>query len=203
MVKKSDTESEARRNVFALGFVSFFTDISSEMCFSLLPTFILGLPGSSRAMLGLIEGVAEALSYGLRAISGVFSDKFRKRKAVILVGYSLSNVVKPLFATAQSALDAFVIRVADRVGKGVRTAPRDALLSETVSDKRRGAAFGLHRTLDQTGGHIRSVDSLCIHTSARLDCERYLLVILHTWVDGDSHTSTPRSGTDQQNHRRI
>ena len=68
-------------------------------------------------MLGLIEGVAEALSYGLRAISGVFSDKFRKRKAVILVGYSLSNVVKPLFAAAQSALDAFVIRVADRVGK--------------------------------------------------------------------------------------
>jgi len=151
MVKKSDAESEARRNVFALGFVSLFTDISSEMCFSLLPTFILGLPGSSRAMLGLIEGVAEALSYGLRAISGVFSDKFRKRKAVILVGYSLSNVVKPLFAAAQSALDAFVIRVADRVGKGVRTAPRDALLSETVSDKRRGAAFGLHRTLDQTG----------------------------------------------------
>jgi len=139
------------RNVYALGFVSFFTDISSEMCFSLLPTFILGLPGSSTAILGLIEGVAEALSYDLRAVSGIFSDKFRKRKVIVLVGYSFSNVVKPLFAVAQSAFDALVIRVADRVGKGVRTSPRDALLSESVYEKRRGVAFGLHRTLDQTG----------------------------------------------------
>jgi len=150
-VKKEDSESGAIRNVFALGLVSFFTDISSEMCFSLLPTFILGLPGSGAAILGLIEGFAEALSYDLRAVSGIFSDKFRKRKVVVLVGYSFSNVVKPLFAVAQSAFDAFVIRAADRVGKGVRTSPRDALLSESVSEKQRGAAFGLHRTLDQTG----------------------------------------------------
>ena len=147
--EKSTTE--ARRNIFALGFVSFFTDISSEMVFSLLPTFILGLPGSSAAILGLIEGVAEALSYGIRAVSGVFSDKFRRRKAVVLVGYGLSNVVKPLFAAAQTAVDALIVRVTERIGKGVRTAPRDALLSESVSEKNRGAAFGLHRTLDQTG----------------------------------------------------
>jgi MFS family permease len=150
-VKKKDSESGAIRNVYALGLVSFFTDISSEMCFSLLPTFIVGLPGSGAAILGLIEGFAEALSYDLRAVSGIFSDKFRKRKVVVLVGYSFSNVVKPLFAVAQSAFDALVIRVADRVGKGVRTSPRDALLTESVSEKRRGAAFGLHRTLDQTG----------------------------------------------------
>ena len=154
-----------------MGFVSFFTDISSEMCFSLLPTFILGLPGSSPAILGLIEGVAQALSYGLRAVSGIFSDKFRRRKVVVLVGYSFSNVVKPLFAVAQSTVDAFVIRVADRVGKGVRTAPRDALLSESVSDKRRGAAFGLHRTLDQTGAIlgplIASVSMLLLGLTVR------------------------------------
>lgn len=145
------------RNVFTLGFVSFFTDISSEMVFSLLPTFILGLPGSSAAVLGLIEGVAEALGYGMRAISGAFSDKFRRRKAVILVGYGLSNVVKPLFAVAQTAIDALIIRVADRIGKGVRTAPRDALLSDSVSEKRRGTAFGLHRTLDQAGAILGPV----------------------------------------------
>jgi len=131
--------TKSRRNIFALGFVSF------------LPTFILGLPGSSRAILGLIEGAAEALSYGMRAVSGVFSDKFRKRKAVVLVGYGLSNVVKPLFSVAQTALDAFTVRVADRIGKGIRTAPRDALLSESVSEEHRGAAFGLHRTMDQSG----------------------------------------------------
>ena len=142
------------RNVFALGFVSFFTDISSEMVFSLLPTFILGLPGSGRDILGAIEGLAEALSYDMRAVSGIFSDKFRKRKALVLIGYSLSNVVKPLFAFAQTALDALAIRITDRVGKGVRTAPRDALLSESVSEERRGTAFGLHRTLDQTGAII-------------------------------------------------
>jgi len=141
----------ALRNVFALGFVSFFTDVSSEMCFSILPTFILGLPGASRAVLGVIEGLAEALSYGLRAVSGVFSDRFRRRKAIVLVGYAISNVVKPLFTVAQTVTDALVIRVGDRIGKAVRTSPRDALLSEYVSEKHMGAAFGLHRTLDQTG----------------------------------------------------
>jgi hypothetical protein len=79
-------EGSSLRNLFALGFVSFFTDMSSEMVFSILPAFLLGLPGSSRALLGLIEGTAEALSYGLRAVSGIFSDKFRKRKLFVLVG---------------------------------------------------------------------------------------------------------------------
>lgn len=145
------------RNLFALGFVSFFTDMSSEMVFSLLPTFLLGLPGSSRAVLGLIEGTAEALSYALRAVSGIFSDKFKKRKMFILVGYALSNAVKPLFAVARVPFDVFVIRVSDRVGKGVRTSPRDALLCDSVSEKRRGAAFGLHRTLDQAGAIVGPV----------------------------------------------
>lgn len=147
----------AFRNVLALGFVSFFTDISSEMCFSILPTFILGLPGATRAVLGVIEGLAEALSYGMRAVSGVFSDRFRRRKAMVFVGYALSNAVKPLFAVAQTTIDALIIRVGDRVGKGVRTSPRDALLSESVLEKRRGVAFGLHRTLDQLGAVLGPV----------------------------------------------
>jgi MFS family permease len=151
------TEESDMRNVYALGAVSFFTDVSSEMVFSLLPVFILSLPGGSRALLGLIEGTAEALSYCLRAVSGYFSDRFRRRKAIVLTGYALSNAVKPLFATASTALDAFVIRVADRVGKGVRTAPRDALISESVPGGRRGTAFGVHRTLDQLGAILGPV----------------------------------------------
>lgn len=145
------SRAPALRNVMALGFVSFFTDISSDMCVSILPNFIIGLPGASRAILGLIEGVAEALSYGMRAVSGIFSDRFRRRKAIVFVGYALSNVAKPLFSVAQTAFDALLIRIGDRVGKGVRTSPRDALLSESVSEKRIGLAFGLHRTLDQSG----------------------------------------------------
>jgi MFS family permease len=160
MEKKMDEKKGERssfRNLLALGFVSFLTDMSSEMVFSILPTFLLGLSGSSKAILGLIEGTAEALSYALRAVSGIFSDKFRKRKVFVLVGYALSNAVKPLFAVARAPFDVFIIRVSDRVGKAVRTSPRDALLSESVSEKRRGSAFGLHRTLDQAGAIVGPV----------------------------------------------
>lgn len=159
METRNDPEcaGSSLRNVFALGFASFFTDISSEMVFSLLPTFLLSLPGSSRAVLGLIEGTAEALSYALRAVSGAFSDKFRRRKLLVLFGYGISTAVKPIFAVARAPLDVFAVRVSDRVGKAVRTSPRDALLSESVSERRQGAAFGLHRTLDQTGAVIGPV----------------------------------------------
>jgi MFS family permease len=150
----AEVDANSRRNIFALGFVSFFTDLSSEMVFSILPTFLLGLPGSSKAILGFIEGVAQALSYALRSVSGVFSDKFRKRKLMVLLGYGLSNVVKPLFAIAKAPLDVLIIRVSDRVGKAVRTSPRDVLLAESVSEKHRGAAFGLHKTLDQAGAIV-------------------------------------------------
>ena len=154
MKKNQKADSDPRRNIFSLGFASFFTDMSSEMVFSLLPTFLLSLPGSSIAILGFIEGFAEALSYALRAISGIFSDKFRKRKLLVLIGYAMSNAFKPFFAIARTPLDVFAIRVTDRVGKAIRTSPRDALLSESAPEKRRGAAFGLHRTLDQSGAII-------------------------------------------------
>jgi sugar phosphate permease len=97
------------------------------------------------------------LSYVLRAVSGIFSGKFRKRKLFVLVGYSLSNAVKPFFAVARATFDVLLIRVTDRVGKGIRTSPRDALLCESVSEKRRGVAFGLHRTLDQAGAIVGPV----------------------------------------------
>jgi MFS family permease len=157
MKGNEEVATNPRRNIFALGFASFFTDMSSEMAFSILPTFLLSLPGASIAILGFIEGTAEALGYGLRSASGIFSDKFRRRKLFVLAGYGVSNAVKPLFAIARAPLDVFVIRVTDRVGKAVRTPPRDALLSESVSDKRRGAAFGLHRALDQTGAIVGPV----------------------------------------------
>jgi MFS family permease len=147
-------EKKEFQNVYSLGFVSFFTDISSEMIFSILPVYILGLPGGSASTLGLIEGIAESMSYILRAITGILSDNFRHRKIFILLGYTLSNIAKPFFATASTITDVLIIRVTDRVGKGVRTAPRDALLSDSASKEHQGEAFGLHRTMDQTGAII-------------------------------------------------
>jgi MFS family permease len=149
----ADDEGELR-NVYMLGLVSFFTDCSSEMVFSLLPVYILGLPGGTIASLGLVEGTAEAMSYALRAVSGFFSDKFRRRKPFILLGYALSNIAKPLFAAATDVSHVMVIRVVERMGKGVRTAPRDALISASVPPRRWGEAFGLHRALDQMGAIV-------------------------------------------------
>ncbi|HIE18792.1 TPA: MFS transporter, partial [Candidatus Bathyarchaeota archaeon] len=149
--ESKDSSKSSFKNIFALGFVSFFTDVSTEMVLSLLPVFIVNLPSSGSAALGIIEGIAESLSYGMRVVSGIFSDKLRRRKVIILLGYGISNIVKPFFAVVNNIFEAMAIRVADRIGKGIRTAPRDALLSESVDENRRGIAFGLHRTLDQTG----------------------------------------------------
>ena len=147
-------DNKGNRNVVALGLVSLFTDISSEMVFGLLPLFLTGQLGASRTLLGLVEGVAEMLGYTVRMASGTVSDKVQKRKPLVLIGYSLSAATKPLFALAGGWADVFAVRSADRVGKGIRTAPRDALISESVPEAKVARAFGLHRSLDQAGAII-------------------------------------------------
>jgi hypothetical protein len=133
-------------NVKYLGLVSLFTDISSEMVFGLLPLFLTGQLGASRTLLGLVEGTAEMLGYTVRMTSGTVSDRVQKRKPLVLIGYSLSAASKPFFALAGGWADVFAVRSADRVGKGIRTAPRDALISESVHESKVGRAFGLHRS---------------------------------------------------------
>lgn len=147
-------EAGGMRNVTALGLVSFFTDFSTEMVLGVLPFFIVSTLGTSRALLGAIEGSAELTSYAFRMVSGSLSDKVGKRKAFIIAGYGLSTVTKPFFAASTSWLDAFVVRFIDRVGKGIRTAPRDALIADSVSESRVGRAFGIHRTIDQLGAIV-------------------------------------------------
>lgn len=142
------------RNVVSLGFVSMFTDMSTEMVLGVLPVFLVGELGVTRSVLGLIEGSAEATSNIFRVFSGMFSDRFRRRKPLVFAGYLLSTLVKPFFYVAVSGVQAFAIRLGDRVGKGVRTAPRDALISESVTGDRLGKSFGVHRTLDQTGAVV-------------------------------------------------
>lgn len=139
------------RNVMALGIVSFFTDFSTEMILGILPLFIVTNLGASRATLGAIEGSAELISYAFRMVSGSLSDKVGKRKIFILAGYGLSTISRPFFAITTSWIEAFLVRAGDRIGKGLRTAPRDALIADSVYESSSGKAFGLHRTIDQMG----------------------------------------------------
>jgi MFS family permease len=155
-----DTSKEDRpkpsgiRNVLMMGLVSFFTDFSTEMILGVLPLYIVNNLGASRAILGAIEGSAELISYGFRMVSGSLSDKVRKRKIFVLIGYGLSTISKPFFIIATGWFDAFIVRAVDRIGKGVRTAPRDALIADSVSESISGKAFGIHRTMDQAGAIV-------------------------------------------------
>jgi MFS family permease len=139
------------RNVYLLGFVSLFTDLSSQMVFPLLPLFMTSVLGAGAMMVGLVEGGAEAVASLLKAVSGMWSDRVRRRKPFVIAGYTISALAKPLFAVAGSWAGVLGIRLAERTGKGIRNAPRDALIAESVDERRRGWAFGLHRAMDGTG----------------------------------------------------
>ena len=140
------------RNVIALSAVSFLTDVSSEMIYPLLPIFLTTTLGASASFIGAIEGAAESTAALLKLASGWWSDRVRQRKPLVVLGYGLATVVRPLVALATSASQVLVIRLADRVGKGIRTAPRDALIAESVNASVRGRAFGFHRAADHAGG---------------------------------------------------
>ncbi len=140
--------------VWALGFVSMLMDISSEMVHSLLPLFMVGTLGASTFTVGLIEGVAESTALIVKIFSGVLSDYLGKRKALAVFGYALGALTKPLFALAPSIGVVLTARFFDRVGKGIRGAPRDALLADIVPAEIRGAAFGLRQSLDSVGAFL-------------------------------------------------
>lgn len=150
------------RNVIALGLVSFFTDFSTEMILGILPLFIVTNLGAPRAILGGIEGSAELISYAFRMVSGSLSDKLQKRKIFVLAGYALSTISKPFFAVTTGWLGAFAVRAADRTGKDLRTAPRDALIADSIPESSSGKAFGIHRTIDQMGAMVYMVYIDCI-----------------------------------------
>jgi len=140
--------------IWVLGFVSMLMDISSEMIHSLLPMFMVGTLGISVVVVGLIEGLAEATALTMKVFSGVISDYFGKRKALAVVGYALGALTKPLFALAPGAGLVFTARMLDRVGKGIRGAPRDALVADITPPELRGAAFGLRQALDTVGAFV-------------------------------------------------
>ena len=140
--------------IWALGFVSMLADISSEMIHSLLPLFMVTVLGASALTVGLIEGLAEATALIVKVFSGALSDYLGKRKVLAVLGYGLSALTKPLFAVATSAGVVLTARVVDRVGKGIRGAPRDALVADIAPAHLRGAAYGLRQSLDTVGAFV-------------------------------------------------
>lgn len=139
--------------VIVLGIVSLFTDAASEMIYPLIPVYIAAL-GSGAILLGVIEGVAETTASMLKLVSGIISDKIGKRKLLVLIGYTISTIVRPVTGLVTSAWQIILIRMFDRVGKGIRTAPRDALIASAVDESIRGRSYGFHRAMDSTGAVI-------------------------------------------------
>lgn len=140
--------------MFALGFVSLFMDISSEIIHALLPLFLTTTLAASVAMVGVIDGIAEATAAISKVFSGYFSDRIGRRKPLIVLGYGVAALTKPLFAIAQGAGLVLVARFADRIGKGLRGAPRDALVADVTPEAIRGRAFGLRQSMDTIGAFI-------------------------------------------------
>jgi MFS family permease len=145
--------------VIMLGFVSLFTDAGSEMIYPLVPVFVTML-GSGAIILGIIEGVAETTSALLKLFSGIISDRTGKRKLLVLIGYTISSLIRPLTGLVSSAWQIVAVRMFDRVGKGIRTAPRDALVASSVDESIRGKSFGFHRAMDHTGAVIGPVAAI-------------------------------------------
>ena len=146
--------SQLPKGVWALGFVSLLMDVSSEMVHSLLPMFMATVLGANAFSIGLIEGLAESTALMVKVFSGVLSDYFGRRKPLALLGYGLGACSKPLFALAPSLGWVVTARLTDRVGKGLRGAPRDALVADITPPALRGAAFGLRQSLDTVGSFL-------------------------------------------------
>ncbi len=139
--------------VVALGFASFFNDVGSEMCFPLLSVFVVSL-GAGPTYLGIVEGVADATASVFKLVAGYLADRLPRSKPLVSIGYGLPCSVRPLLALATGPLHVLAIRVTDRIGKGLRTAPRDSLIAAAVNDEDAGRAFGFHRAMDHAGAAL-------------------------------------------------
>jgi MFS family permease len=162
--------------VVALGVVSLLTDLSSEMIYPLLPVFLTTVLGAGPQALGLIEGVAESTASLLKVISGRWSDRARRRKPLVVVGYSLAGAVRPLIGLAAAWPTVLLLRFADRVGKGLRTSPRDALIADATLPAQRGEAFGLQRAFDHAGAVAGPLIAAALLTIAGLSLRAVFLL---------------------------
>lgn len=173
--------SKIPRNIKVLGWVSFLTDISSEMILPILPLFLKNVLKASMTSIGLIEGIAEATASLLKVASGYWSDKTGKRKPFVVAGYSLSAFVKPILSVTTSWGQVLAIRFTDRIGKGLRTSPRDALIADTSAVAQRGKSFGFHRAMDTFGAALGTLIAFLLLT---WKVEAYRLVFALSIIPG-------------------
>ena len=176
-------KTQSLRNVWVVTITSFLTDISSEMIINLLPLFLFNVIGVRTSVIGLIEGVAETTASLVKVFSGWYSDRIGSRKGLAILGYGISTIAKPFLYFATSWGWVLGVRFADRVGKGVRTAPRDALIADSISEDKRGFAFGLHRAGDTAGAMIGLIIALLILVSTQeqtslLSRETFQIIVL-------------------------
>ncbi len=164
------------RNVLALAAVSFLTDFASDMTYPLLPIFLATVLGASATAVGTIEGAAESVAALLKLASGWWSDRASRRKPLVLAGYALASIVRPFIGLAQSASQVLAIRVTDRLGKGIRGAPRDALIADSVDPEIRGRAFGFHRSADHAGAVFGPLVAFLLLRWAGLDLRTVFLL---------------------------
>lgn len=164
------------RNVLLLGLVSLFTDLSSQMIFPLIPLYLCGVLGAGASIVGICEGAAETTASLLKVVSGYWSDRIKRRKPFILTGYSLSAITKPLFALATVWPLVIAIRVIERIGKGIRTAPRDAIVAESVDESVRGKAYGFHRAMDGLGSVLGALLAFILLSVTNSDYTKIFLI---------------------------
>ncbi len=176
----------ARRNIWAVSLTSLLTDISSEMVLHLVPLYLSAVLGVGMHVIGLIEGVAKSVASLLKLVSGRLADRFRRRKWLAVAGYGISALSKPFFLWATTWQSVAAVRWVERVGKGVRTAPRDALLADSAPADRRGFVFGLHRAADTLGAVIGLGIAMAVisfmGTGSILDASTFHWVVLYSLV---------------------
>jgi len=169
------------RNVFILGITSFLTDLSSEIIYPLVPLFLTTVLGAPVAVVGLIEGIAESTASILKVFSGWISDRMRRRRPLTIIGYGISSMAKPLLAAATVWPAVLILRFGDRLGKGIRVAPRDALIADSSTVKNRGRVFGFHRAADTSGAALGALLAL---VALGLIGERYRTIFLISAIPG-------------------
>lgn len=199
------TDASARRplgpTVIALAAVSFLTDVSADMIYPLLPGFLAGTLGVSAAFLGVIEGAAESTAALLKLASGWWSDRVRARRPLVILGYGVAALARPLVALATSGTQVLAIRMTDRVGKGIRSSPRDALIADAVDARDRGRAYGVHRAADNAGAVLGPVVAFVLLQAVGLPLRTVFaiaavpgvlaVVVLAIRVRERSHGATP------------
>lgn len=186
MFKNTDQQKNFAKvpgQVWALGFVSFFSDLSTEMIYGILPIFLKTVLGATTTQLGFMEGMAEGISMIIKMFSGLVSDWFKNRKWLTAIGYGIAALSKPLFPLANSYSTVFAARMMDRAGKGIRGAPRDALIADHSSAENRGASFGLRQSMDNAGAVLGPLIALGLLIVLHKDIRSVMWIsIVPIWI---------------------